>query len=150
MLVVIDAFTKFIRIYPCKSTTSEEAIKHLQEYFCVYSKPKRLISDRGTCFTSSTFKEFLNNENIVHILTAVNTPRANGQVERFNRVITPMLAKLSETPSRWNCVLNKVEYALNNTICRATNETPSRLLFGTEQRGQTNDLLREILNTTDD
>lgn len=33
VLVVIDAFTKFIRTYPCKSTTSEESIKHLREYF---------------------------------------------------------------------------------------------------------------------
>jgi len=35
-----------------------------------------------------------------HVLTAVNTPRA--QVERFNRVLIPILAKLSETPIKWD------------------------------------------------
>ncbi|XP_018377468.1 PREDICTED: LOW QUALITY PROTEIN: uncharacterized protein K02A2.6-like [Trachymyrmex cornetzi] len=147
LLIVIDAFTKFIRIYPCKSTTTEESVKHLRDYFRAYSKPKRLISDRGTCFTSDAFKEFIKNESIVHVLVAVGTPRANGQVERFNRVITPMLAKLSETPSQWDRILNRVEYSLNNTVCRATNDTPSRLLFGVEQKGVTCDSLRDLLST---
>jgi len=47
-------------------------------------------------------------------------------------------------------VLERIEYSLNNTICRAINETPSRVLFGVEQRGVTNDLLREILNEETD
>jgi len=98
VLVVINAFTKFIRVYPCKSTATDESIRYLRDYFRAYSKPKRLISDRGTCFTSDTFKEFLKNENIQHIFVAVSTPRANDQVERFNRTIVPILAKLSETP----------------------------------------------------
>nr|XP_012225735.1 PREDICTED: uncharacterized protein LOC105674166 [Linepithema humile] len=122
ILIIIDAFTKFTRTYPCKSTTTDESIKCLRDYFRAYSKPKRLISDR------------------------VSTPRANGQVERFNRTIAPMLAKLSETPSKWDRVLNDVEYSLNNTVCRATGKTPSQLLFGVDQKGKANDSLREILN----
>ncbi|XP_011859156.1 PREDICTED: uncharacterized protein K02A2.6-like [Vollenhovia emeryi] len=150
LLVVIDAFTKFIRVYPCKTTASEESVKCLREYFRAYSKPKRLISDRGTCFTSDAFKEFLKSREIEHTLVAVSTPRANGQVERFNRIITPMLAKLSESPSKWDHVLDKVEYALNNTVCRTINETPSRLLFGIEQRGESNDIVRDVLRTAID
>jgi len=94
---------------------------------------KHLISDRGTSFTSEIFKEFLKNKNIEHVLTAVSTPRANGQVERFNRIL-PMLAKLSETLTKWDQVLDKVEHSLN-TICRTINEIPLRLLFGVNQKG---------------
>jgi hypothetical protein len=78
-------------------------------------------------------------------LVAVNTPRANGQVERFNRVISPMLSKLAESPDKWDRVLSSVEYALNNTISRSTRSTPSRLLFGLEQNGKCNDKIREML-----
>lgn len=145
MLAVVDAFTKFIKLYPCKSTTTDEAIKHLNDYFRAYSRPRRVISDRGTCFTSEAFREFLKSALIEHILIAVGTPRANGQVERFNRVITPMLAKLSETPAKWDQVVKDVEHAINNTVSRATGETPSRLLFGVEQRGKPNDLLRDLV-----
>ncbi|CAK9799271.1 Transposon Ty3-I Gag-Pol polyprotein [Anthophora plagiata] len=109
--------------------------------------PKRIITDRGTAFTSKTFNEFLTNENVQHTLIAVGTPRANGQVERFNRTIVPMLAKLCETPSKWDRVLEQVEFALNNTVCRTTIETPSRLLFGVEQLGKLNDCLRPILES---
>ncbi|KOC58629.1 Pro-Pol polyprotein [Habropoda laboriosa] len=78
LFAVIDAFTKYIKLYPCKSTRSEETIKHLRDYCRAYSKPRRIISDRGTAFTSNRFKEYLEDEKIEHVLIAVGTPRANG------------------------------------------------------------------------
>ncbi|XP_011883963.1 PREDICTED: uncharacterized protein LOC105571101 [Vollenhovia emeryi] len=120
-------------------------MKHLSDYVRAYSRPRRLISNRGICFTSEVFKEFVRSETIEHVLVAVSTPRANGQVERYNRMITPMLAKLCEAPSRWDRVLDKIEFSINNTVCRVTGETPTRLLFGIEQRGPANDSLREII-----
>ncbi|XP_043263615.1 uncharacterized protein LOC122403885 [Colletes gigas] len=130
-----------------KSTGSQEVIRFLREYFRAYSRPERVITDRGTAFTSSGFKDFLETEGIGHILIAVGTPRANGQIERFNRVITPMIAKLSETPNKWDRVLEQVEFAINNTVCRATKDTPSRLLFGVEQAGKPHDYLRLLIRT---
>lgn len=145
IFAIIDGFTKFIRLYPCKSTDTEEVIKHLKDYFRCYSKPFRIISDRGSCFTSQLFERFVSEESVVHVLVATGTPRANGQIERFNRMLTPMLAKLVENPSDWDNVLNKVEYAMNNTVCRSTGETPSRLLFGLDQLGEVNDTVRLFL-----
>ena len=93
LFVIIDGFTKFVKLYPCKSTNSEEAIKHMKDYFRNYSRPRRIITDRGTAFMSIAFTDFLKSEMIDHVLIAVGTPRANGQVERWNRVITTMIAK---------------------------------------------------------
>jgi len=87
IFVVIDAFTKFVRLYVCRTTNSDEVIKHLRDYFRTYSKPHRIISDRGTSFTSQTFSEFLENESVKLILVASGTPRANGQVEIVNKSI---------------------------------------------------------------
>lgn len=143
---VIDAFTKFIRLYPCKSTGVSEVIKWLKDYFQCYSKPRRLVSDRGSAFTSGEFKEFLEKESVKHVLVAVGTPRANGQVERSNRVLTPMIAKLSESAEKWDRVIYQTEFAINNTICRSTGSTPSRLLFGIDQLGSVNDSLLLILS----
>ena len=50
-----------------------------------------MISDRGTAFTSADFKNNVQSKKIDHVLIAVATPRANGQVERLNRDITPIL-----------------------------------------------------------
>lgn len=77
----------------------------------------------------------------------MGTPRANGQVKRFNRVITPMIAKLCDESHKWDQALSQVEYAVNNTICRSTGETPSKLLFGVEQLGEINDNLKLVIDS---
>lgn len=43
VFLVIDAFTKYVKLYAVKTTTSRETIRCLKEYFFVYSRPKRLI-----------------------------------------------------------------------------------------------------------
>jgi len=34
--------------------------------------------------------------NIQHILTATGAPKANGPIERFNRLLTPILSKIED------------------------------------------------------
>ena len=136
ILVVIDSFTKFTRLFTVKTTASKEVIHHLKEYFNSYSRPSAIVSDRGSSFTSEEFQEFLRENDIRHVQIATGSPKANGQVERINRIIGPMLAKLSEKSSgrHWYKVIEDVEYALNNTVSKSTGETPSKLLFGVNQR----------------
>lgn len=146
IFLIVDAFTKFVKLYPCKSTDSKEVVKHMLLYFSTYSVPLRVVSDRGTAFTSQCFRDFLSEYNVQHILIATGTPRANGQAERVNRVITPMLAKLSKTTDKWDEQLNQVQYVLNNTVNKSTGTTPSKLLFGVNQRGKVVDSLSDYLN----
>ncbi|KAF7270120.1 hypothetical protein GWI33_016890 [Rhynchophorus ferrugineus] len=49
---------------------------------------------------------------INHVLVAVDTPHANGHVERFNKIITPMIPKLG-----------KVEFACNNKVSSTIKDT---------------------------
>lgn len=149
LLVVIDAFTKFVKLYPATTTGTKEVCAALEtQYFSNYSRPRRIVSDRGTCFTSNEFSEFLKSHNISHVLNATATPRANGQVERVNRVLGPMLSKLSKPSdhSDWVKQLPKVEYALNNSVHSTTGFTPSMLLFGADQRGMIVDEMCEELD----
>jgi len=90
ILVVIDAFTKFTKLYATKTLTSKESIECLRQHFANYSRPHTIVSDRGTSFTSNEFEEFLKENNIRHVLIATGSPRANGQVERINRVLSPL------------------------------------------------------------
>ncbi|CAK9829692.1 Retrovirus-related Pol polyprotein from transposon 17.6 [Anthophora retusa] len=57
-----------------------------------------------------------------------------------------LLAKLAETPGKWDHVVGSVEYALNNTVCRSMGKCPSELLFGMNQNGTMSDNLRTALN----
>lgn len=145
IFVVIDAFTKFIRLCPCKTTNTNKAIRLLKDYFRVYSRPKRLISGRGSSFTFKHFRESIESIDIKLILIATGAPRGNGQVKRINRVITPMLSKLAIRTNLWESVLAEVEFVLNNTTSRSTGDCASRLLYGMLQTGKTNDNVKLVL-----
>ncbi|XP_039227284.1 uncharacterized protein LOC120320788 [Drosophila yakuba] len=140
LLVVIDAFIKFVKLFPVNTTSTREARDALSKYFDFYSRPHRIISDRGTCFTSLEFTTFCQERD-------TGAPQANGQVERVNRVLTPMLGKLAEplSQSDWYKLLDKVEYAINNAVHSSTQVAPSVLLFGVVQKGPVVDELSEYL-----
>lgn len=95
----------------------------------------RLISDRGSAFTSSLFKDYCRAENINHILTTTGVPRGNGQVERINGVIVPALTKLAiRDPTKWYKHAAALQRYINSTNSRSTGRTPFQLMFGTCMR----------------
>lgn len=95
ILVIIDAFTKFVWLYPTKSTSTAEVFDRLIQQSTVFGNPGRIISDRGTAFTSQDFQTYCKDEGIEHSTIVTGVPRGNGQVERINRVLIPLLTKLS-------------------------------------------------------
>lgn len=44
VLVIVDAFTKYVRLYAVKSITTSETIRCLRDFFRIYSRPKTLVS----------------------------------------------------------------------------------------------------------
>lgn len=66
IFLVIDAFSKYVKLYATKSTNASEAIKCLKSYFEHYSRPLRIISDRGSCFTSRIQRIYERTEHITH------------------------------------------------------------------------------------
>lgn len=151
---MVDAFTKFTKFFPTKSISSEETIVHLTNYINFYSKPNRIVTDRGSCFTSRKFNDFISNNQIEHIKTAAYTPEANGQVERMNKSLTPMLAKLChESCKKWDKLLPKVEFIFNNTYNRSIGNYPSVLLFGFQQNNldsENNNIANYVANRQPD
>lgn len=69
-------------------------------------------------------------------------------MERVIRVLKATLAKLSDSVehANWRQKLTHFEYAMNNTNNSSTGESPSKLLFGVEQRGVYVDELTEYLS----
>lgn len=147
ILVVVDGFTKFVRLYPVLATSTKEMLCALKHYFRNYSRPRRIVSDRGTCFTSAEFSSFMIENNIEHIRVATASPQANGQVERTNRTLKAMLGKLSDPVDQadWTKIIEHAEFAINNSVNKTTRTTPAELFFGTIQRGPTIDRLGEYL-----
>jgi len=106
------------------------------------------MSDRGTSFTSKEFEEFMS-EMKAHKNRHRLSPQANGQVERYNRVLAPTLGKLC-TGRDWHKPLGEIEFAINNTVNRTTGKTPSELLYGVNQRGHVVDASKEFILEQDE
>lgn len=144
ILVVVDAFSKFVWL--SKSTSAAEVIGRLRKQSFIFDNPRRIISDRGSAFTSEEFKEYCQTEGVEHILITTGIPRSNGQVERLNRTLIPLLTKLAASKhNEWYKHLDAAQMYLNTTPHRSIKTTPSHVLFGINLRMQNDLNIRELL-----
>ena len=98
-LIVVDSYTKWPEVLRCKRPTTGVAITFLHELFARFGVVDCLVSDNGTQFTSSDFKEFCDTFQMKHITTPPYHTRSNGLVERFVDTLKRALKKASGTPS---------------------------------------------------
>lgn len=147
ILGVIDAFSKFIFIKGVKNTKSKSTIKVLEEIFSVFGQPQVIISDQGTSFTSSEFKNFTGSIGTKHVCNAVATPRANGQIERYNRTILNSLAAMNHGRDEkdWDMNLGKLQWSLNNTVNKGTGKALAEIVFGQKTIGQSEGIIKGAL-----
>ncbi|GBL99245.1 Transposon Ty3-G Gag-Pol polyprotein [Araneus ventricosus] len=146
ILTIVDAFTKFTWLYPVRSTSAEDALDKLKVQQKTFGNPKRIITDRGSAFTSKAFGVYCTNENIQHFQITTGVPRGNGQVERIHRTLIPVLTKLSIADStKWFKFVDPLQRILNSTFNRSTKWSPFELLIGVTMRNKEDLHLRDLL-----
>lgn len=95
VLVITDLFTKWIEAFSLKSTDSETLARILiDEVICRYGVPSTLHSDQGANLTSNLISSLCDTLGITQTRTTAYHPQGNAQVERFNRTLEAMLAKI--------------------------------------------------------
>ena len=82
-LIVVDAHSKWLEVFPLKTATSETTIGALRRLFSQFGLPEHIVTDNGTQFTSAQFKNFLVKNNIRHTCSAPGHPATNGTAERY-------------------------------------------------------------------
>ena len=83
------------------TVTTEVDIQFLATVFGWEGNPSYLVSDNGCQFTSHTFANFLREREIKHLHSSVYYPRANGAIERFNRVLKECLQTAVKMHRPW-------------------------------------------------
>lgn len=146
ILAVIDAFTKFVWLYATKTTNTAEVLACLKRQSHVFGNPRRIISDRGSAFTSNDFRKYCEEEGIQHILITTGMSRSNRQVERINRTMIPLLTKLSVPRlEEWHRHLDTAQKYLNTSPHRSIETTLFNLLFGTNIKMKNDASIRELI-----
>lgn len=136
LIGMIDAFSKFIIVKAVRNTRTQYVIQMIDEVSQFFGLPSQIISDRGSAFTSTVFQEFCHENSIVHIQTAVRTPRGNGQIERYFRTIKAAIASMTERQDGrdWDRSLYAIQWGLNSLPHRITKNSPQKLLLGYEPK----------------
>jgi hypothetical protein len=138
VLVAIDKFTKWIEFKPIASLTSAKAVEFIQDIIFRFRIPNSIITDLGSNFTSSEFFDFCEQKSIQIKYASVAHPRANGQVERANRMILEALRKKvfdknEKFAGKWIRGLPYVVWSLRTQPSRALHgNTPFFMVYGSE------------------
>ena len=100
-------------------------------YISIFGALARLLSDRGTSFTSSIIQELCEILGIQQLWHMPYHPQTNGLVERSHQTIMHMIGKLGEDKkANWPSQLAEIAHAYNATRSAVTGYSPHYLMFG--------------------
>ncbi|XP_055585263.1 uncharacterized protein K02A2.6-like [Uranotaenia lowii] len=128
--VVVDYFSRFLRVVEMKSTDAAHTKSALQTLFDEYSYPESIRSDNGPPFTSQEFANYCTERNIRLIHTIPYWPQMNGMVERQNQGLLRALQIAKATHKDWRKALKEYIQMYNSTPHTVTGKAPSELMNG--------------------
>ena len=129
-LVIVDYFSRFLKVIEMKGTTASKTIDALEAVFIEQTYPEAIRSDNGPPFTSEEFTAYCTKKNIKLIHTIPYWPQMNGLVERQNRGILRALRIAKATGADWRAAVKEYVYMYNTTPHSVTEKAPLELLTG--------------------
>ena len=136
ILIMSDHFTKYVEVFAVPDQTAETcASRILNDFVSHWGCPLSIHSDQGAAFESKLFKDLCQMLDIRKSRTSARNPRANGQIERYNRTMLKMVrAYLAGEQANWDLNLGCLAGAYRCTPNEATGMSPNLLCFGREIR----------------
>ncbi len=133
--LLVDHFTRFAYVLTSKTQTVSDLKKLLNLVLKDGNKIENLLADQYASLNSTEFKNFVNENNIKLLYTAVDCPFSNGPNERLNQTLVNRLrCKINENDvnkkKSWSVLANACVEEYNNTIHSVTRFAPTYLLTG--------------------
>ena len=147
-LIVVDAHSKWMEVIPVSSSNSSTTIEKLRQLFAVHGLPDKVISDNGTCFTSTEFADFMKKNGIRHSTTAPYHPSSNGLAERAVRTFKEAM-KRAESGSI-ETKISRFLFRYRNTPHSTTGRSPAELLLGRKPKTHLDKLRPDIASRVND
>lgn len=141
-LVVIDAYSKWLEVFPMSSTTTAATVEKLRVLFAQFGLPEVMVSDNGPNLVSSEFKEFLHRNGVKQVTSAPAHPASNGLAERAVKTFKEGLSKMKS--GTIGDRLSRFLFTYRNTPHSTTGVSPAELLLGRRLRSPL-DLLKPDL-----
>jgi transposase InsO family protein len=95
---------------------------YIARIVCLHEVPKKIVSDRGTQFTSMDTK--LNFSSAYH-------PQTDGQTERVNQIFEDMLRACAlKDKKSWDKCLPYAGFSYNSSYQQSLKMSPFKILYG--------------------
>jgi hypothetical protein len=131
--VILDRLTKEAHFIPVKTTYkgSQLVELYMARIVSLHGVPKKIVSDRGSRFTSRFWKSFHGNMDTKLNFRSAYHPQTNGQTERTNQVLEDMLTACAlQHGSSWDKSLPYAEISYNNSYQTSLKMSPFEALYG--------------------
>jgi transposase InsO family protein len=128
---------KWIEVKHAASIIVAKAVEPIKEIMYQFGIPNNIITDNGTQFTTSEFKDFCVDSGNKMNYASMSHPQSNGQVERSNGMILQGLKpkifdRLKSYVRKWVKELPLVLWALCTTLSCTMDHTPFSLVYGSQ------------------
>lgn len=130
VFVIVDNFTRFIKLYPLRQANAKICVKKLTtDYFPKYGVPKCIVSDHGRQFISKHWQTSFKKYKVQVFHTSIYHPQSN-PAERVMRELGRMFRTYChQKHSLWPKYIPYIEWTLNNVRHESTHQTPSALFL---------------------
>lgn len=132
LLVVVDAYTKWIDVHVTTRATTETTIEELRKSFACWGIPKFLVSDNAQCFVAPAFQAFCGQNGITHLRTAPLSPKSNGLAEKAVQTVKQGLRK--QGGGSLHTKLSRFLFSYRSSPHSTTGLTPAELMTGRRMR----------------
>jgi transposase InsO family protein len=135
--VIVDRLTKVAHLIPIRITYSgaKPAELYMSRIVCLHGVPKKIMSDRGTQFTSKFWEKLHESVDTKLNFSSAYHPQTDGQTKRTNQVLEDMLRTCAlKYGKSWDKSLPYAEYSYNNSYQASIKMAPYEALYGRQCR----------------
>nr|ABA94797.1 retrotransposon protein, putative, Ty3-gypsy subclass [Oryza sativa Japonica Group] len=135
--VIVDRLTKSAHFVPVKTTYDGKKLAELYmtHVVCRFGCPKKIVSDRGTQFTSRFWKQLHETLGTDLNFSTAYHPQTDGQTERVNQILEDMLRACAlDFEGTWDRCLPYAEFSYNNSYQASIQMSPNEAMFGRKCR----------------
>ncbi|WVZ76597.1 LOW QUALITY PROTEIN: hypothetical protein U9M48_024562 [Paspalum notatum var. saurae] len=104
---------------------------YISRIVCLHGVPKRIISDRGSQFTSRFWEQLHDSLDTKLRFNTTYHPQTDGQTERTNQILEDMLRACAiQYGTSWDKCLPYAEFSYNNSYQASLKKSSSEALYG--------------------
>jgi hypothetical protein len=131
--VIMDRLTNVAHFIPVRITYSRPQLAklYMPRIVCLHGVLKKIVSDRGTQFTSKFWKRLHETLDTQLPFSSIYHPQNDGQTERVNQILEDILRAYALQYGRsWDKSLPYAKFCYNNSYQEILKMTPFEMLYG--------------------